>query len=185
MNEQLVIRNSRLGHLIILLALLLLSSVVLWAFFFKEQPFQKGSVGMFICIISSILICVMLYFNLKMIIKNPAVITINEQGFEYNPGGISSGWIPWSNVQEIKFVDVRTSSQNPENIKFKTAIAVKLNDNTTYLNQYNFALKALIKLNTEKYNADILFRKSDFGKKYNEVYDLVNRYWVISKRPRH
>ncbi len=185
MDEQLEIKHSRLIHLVILIPVLALMSITIWAFYFKEDPLMKDDTGIIVCAIIGIIGSIVLYFNLKMLIQNPAIITINKDGFEYNPSGVSSGWIQWSNVEEIKYVDVKTERRNSQGVNLETALAVKLQDNSIYLNQYNIVIKGLMKINQGMYDADILFSLSSFGKKCDDVVALMNKNWASSKRKIH
>jgi hypothetical protein len=182
MQEQLEIKQSRLGHFIILLLVLLLLGIVVWAFYFKEDPLIKDVAGIMICAFIGLLGCVVLYFNLKMLIKNPAVLKINADGFEYNPGGVSSGWVQWSNVEELKYVDVRSVHGNVNGVNLETVFSVKLKDNTSYLKQYNFTIRDLMQTTRKMYDTDILFSLSSFGKRLDEVVALMNKNWDASKK---
>ncbi len=185
MDEQLEIKHSRIVQLVILIPVLGLMSIMVWAFYFKVDPLMKDDTGIIVCAIIGILGSIVLYFNLKMLIQNPAIITINKDGFEYNPGGVSSGWIQWSNVEEIKYVDVKTERRNSQGVNLETALAVKLKDNTIYLNQYNIVIKGLMKINQGMYDADILFSLSSFGKRCDDVVALMDKNWASSKKRSH
>lgn len=176
------IKQNIVGHFIVILAVLLLMGITFWAFFLKDEPVEFGQTGIIILSIIGIIGSAVIYMALKIIIQRPAVITINENGFEYNPGGVSSGWIPWTNVAEIKDVDVNTQQGTLNGPILERALAIKLKDPTSYRDQYNILLKGLMKLNENMYDADIFFRLSSFGKQVNEVKTLMYQYWNESKK---
>lgn len=175
------IKQNLLGHLIASLAVLLLMSITFWAFFLKDEPVDFGQGGIIIISIIGIIGSLVLYMSIKMMIQQPPVITINENGFEYNPGGVSSGWIPWTNVAEIKSVEVRTQQGNLNGPIWERTLAVKLKDPAPYRDQYNVLLRGLMKLNDKMYDADIFFRMSSFGKQVDEVITLMHEHWNASK----
>lgn len=175
------IKPNIAGHLIVFLAVLLLMSITFWAFFLKEEPVEFGQGGIIIIAIIGGIGSIVLYMSLKTMIQRPAIITINENGFEYNPGGVSSGWIPWTNVAEVKSVEVRTQQGNLNGPIWERTLAVKLKDPAPYRDQYNVLLRGLMKLNDNMYDADIFFRLSSFGKQVDEVITLMNQHWKASK----
>lgn len=175
------IKNNRAGHVIILLATLLLMFIVFWAFVLKDNPLQLNAGGVAIILIIGIIGSVCIFMSIKMLVLNPDVIMLNEKGFEYNPGGISSGFMLWSNVDEIKFVDVRTTEGQLNGPIWEQTLAIKLKDTSLYRNQFNSVFKGLMGLNKKMYDADIFFRLSSFGTQAEEVHALMMQYWIESK----
>lgn len=175
------IKNNRAGHFIVILAVLLLMSIVVWAFFFKEDPVPFEGTGLIIISIIGIIGAVVLFMAIRMIIVNPDVIVINEKGFEYNPGGVSSGFMQWTNVAEIKYVDVRTTQGQLNGPVWERALTIKLKDASLYRDQFNPLMKGLMSLNKTMYDGDIFFRLSSFGKQGEEVFSLMMKYWDESK----
>lgn len=171
------IKSNRIGHFIVVLVVLLLIAVVIWALLIKEDPSNINFTGIIILTIVTVIGSVVLFMALKMIIQNPAVITIDDKGFEYNPGGVSSGFVPWSNVGEIKLVNMRTVHGNLNGVVWETALAVKLKDPALYTKQFNPFIKGLMGLNKNMYDADIFFRLSSFGKQAEAVHQLMLRNW--------
>lgn len=163
------------GHIIIVFFVLLLMGITYWALFVNNEVRLETNAYIILIIIFSIGTVVLLK-ALQIIIKKPDVIAINSYGFEYNPGGISSGLIPWSNVQEVKRVSVLTEGGNVGGPIYETTLAVKLKDPADYAEQYNFFLKSLMKLNHNLYDADIFMRLASFGNKAAEVEELMMKY---------
>ncbi len=176
------IKNNRAGHFIVVLAVLLLMAVAFWAFFLKEDPIPIEGGSIIILIIIGGIGTVVLFMAMKMIIQNPDVFFMNEKGFEYNPGGVSSGFMEWTNVADIKFVDVRTQQAQLHGPIWERTLAIKLKDSSVYRNQFNPLMKGLMKVNEKMYDVDIFFRLSSFGKQGEEVYTLMMKYWKESQK---
>ena len=175
------IKNSRFGHVIILLAVLLLLSITFWAFFLKEEPVEFNEGGIFIAVIIGGIGLAVLFMALRAIILNPDVLVINEKGFEYNPGGVSSGFMEWTNVAEMKFTEVRTQQGQLPGPIWERVLAIKFKDPSLYTQQFNPLMRGLMHLNKDMYDADMFFRLSSFGKKVNEVHELMFQCWEKSK----
>ncbi len=175
------IKNNRLGHVIILVAVLFLMGVTFWAFFLKEEPVEFKGGGIIIALIIGGIGGVVLFMALRAIILNPDVLLINEKGFEYNPGGISSGFMEWTNVAEIKFTEVRTQQGQLPGPIWEKVLAIKFKDPSIYTHQYNPLLRGLMHINKNMYDADMFFRLSSFGNKVDEVHTLMMKYWEASK----
>ena len=173
--QQFKIKNNRLGHVIVLLAVILLMSITFWAFFFNDDPVEITGVSLFIMIIIGGIGSVVLFMSVRAIILNPDILVINEKGFEYNPGGISSGFMEWTNVAEIKFIEVITNNKRIAGIE--RVLAIKFKDPSLYYNQFNPAIRILINLNKEMYDADMFFRLSGFGKQAEEVNEFIMNCW--------
>lgn len=171
------IKSNRTGHVIVVLLVLLLMFIVCWAFFIREQPLQLDATGVIILSVVAVIGGMCLFFGVKTIIQNPVVITINENGFEYNPGGISSGFTPWSNVADIKPVNMRTIHGNLNGPVWEQALGIKLKDPSLYTKQFNPLVRGLMSLNKRMYDADIFFRLSSFGKQAEEVRRLMLQNW--------
>ncbi len=175
------IKNNRLGHLIVLLAVLLLMGVTFWAFFLKEEPIEFKGGGIIIAVIIGGIGGMVLFMALRAIILNPDVLVINKRGFEYNPGGVSSGFMEWTNVAEIKFTQVRTTQGQLPGPIWEKVLAIKFKDPSVYTHQFNPLMRGLMNLNKNMYDADMFFRLSSFGNQVNEVHELMLRYWEESK----
>jgi hypothetical protein len=175
--QQFKIKNNRLGHVIVILTVLLLMTITFWAFFLKADPIEMIGGSIFILFIIGGIGSVVLFMALRAIILNPDVLVVNEKGFEYNPGGISSGFMEWTNVAEIKFMEVRMNPGQLSGPIWERVLAIKFKDPTLYSNQFNPLMKGLMNLNKNMYDADMFFRLSSFGKQVEEVYELMIKCW--------
>jgi hypothetical protein len=174
-------KNNRAGHIIILIAVLFLMSVTGWAFFMKEEPIPLEGNGLIIASVIGVIGAVVVFMSLKNIITDPTLLTLTEDGFEYNPSGVSSGFMHWKNVAELKFVDVRTQQGQLNGPIWEQTLAIKFKDPSLYRDQFNAVMKGLMKVNESMYDADMFFRLSDFGKQSEEIYQLMMKYWNQSK----
>lgn len=175
------IKPSIYGHLVVIAAVIILAGITYWGLFGREDAPDADST---VYIIASTVFgigAVVVFMALRIVILQPAIIRINDQGFEYNPGGVSSGFIKWTNVQELKRTEVRTTAGNLPGPVWETVIAIKLKDSSTYTNQFNPFIQSLMKLNDQLYDADIFFRISSFGKQATEVEALMMKHFQASK----
>ena len=178
--DSLQIKRKILPDLVVVLATLLLMGVVGWAFFLKEEPIPLAGPAIFIFFIIGGIGLVVLFFAFKMIIRRPAIITINQEGFEYNPGGVSTGFISWTNVAEVKEVIVRTDNQGSSSPMWETTLGIRLKDPIPFRNQYHSIIRGLMNENEKMYDADIFFRLTDFGKQVDEVKTLMFKFGKIT-----
>ncbi len=113
-----------------------------------------------------------LYF-LKQFFTNPVIIHLTDEGLEYIPAGVSTKFIKWSEIREIKEVNVRVVRGNVPALE--TALGLTLKDPEGYRQQFNAALAGLMKLNEKMYGATVLIQPSSFGKKYPEVKKIITQ----------
>lgn len=177
------IRPKTAVNVIAIVLTLFLMGITAWAIFGKtEDPLELAGPGLIIPAIIVPLGCVVIYFALKAIILRPPVIRIDEQGFEYNPGGVSTGLIPWAHIEDILEVDVRTTRGDQMGPVVETALGIRLKDPETYRNQFNPVIRKLMELNEKMYEVDILFRLSDFGTQVDAMKDSLLGNWRNSRR---
>ena len=179
--DSLQIKSRIIVHIIAILGAVFLMGVVIWALFFKEEPMSLIGPGLIIAVIIGSIGSVIIYMAGKMILTRPPIITIDATGFEYNPGGVSTGHIPWSAVAAVKEVEVLTSGLSRSGPIPELTLGIKLKDPEAYKAQYNAMLRGLMDINQDMYDADIFFRLSDFGKQKEEVKKLMFRYGNKSK----
>jgi len=99
------IRPKIVPNLIVIALTLSLMGITTWAIFFKaDDPLEPKGPGLIIPAIIGPIGCAVLYFAVKTIILRPPVIRIDQDGFEYNPGGVSTGLITWSDIDDIREV---------------------------------------------------------------------------------
>lgn len=177
------IKRPWYSDLLIAFFTLLLMGVVVWAFFIKEDPIPIAGPAIIILLIIMGIGSVILFFAWRMHSSHTPILSVDLSGFEYNPGGVSTGFVFWWNVAEIKEVEVRTTRGDLPGMVWELTLAVKLKDPTEYTQQFNAFIRGLMQLNDKMYDADIFFRLSDFGKQREEVKALMIRNWEASRRP--
>jgi hypothetical protein len=100
------------------------------------------------------------------------------KGFQYTPAGISSGWVLWEDIEEIRESSV-LSGNNIGGPKVVPVLGIKLRLPEKYAANYNPALQKLILLGGQLNNfqtegaGDLLMNPADFGERYEEVKALI------------
>lgn len=172
-----MIPHRRPGHIIAIFFVLLLLGIVYWAFFLKEEPVPLIIPTIIILLIIVVIGAAVLFFAVRMAVSPPPLISINRDGFEYNASGISTRFIPWTDVAEIKDVEVRTYRGNVPGPYMEMTLAVKLNSPDAYQRRHNSFVRGAMKTQRSLYDADIFFRLSDFGEQAEEVKEMMRRNW--------
>lgn len=163
-------------HLIFMLIAIGLAYTPYWAFFLKEDADVPDTMAYLITGGMWAITAGILFFGLKIVIKRPDVILVNDKGFEYNPGGVSSGFVYWADVLEVKRVAVRATAGDAPGPVWETTLAVKMKDATAYRGHFNPFLRGLMHLNEKMYDADIFIRISSLGKQAEAVERLMMKY---------
>lgn len=175
MNE-LRIKPKPIVHVLIALVVILMMMVTWWGLYLREDAPEPDTTSYIITILVVGIGSLILFFIARILIMHPDVLYINDKGFSYNPGGVSSGFIHWEDVQEIKQVNVNTTHGNLPGPVMETAIGIKLKDPEKY-RVYSYALlRPLLKLNKNMYDVDLLIRISDLGKHRQEAEELLQKF---------
>lgn len=95
---------------------------------------------------------------------------VNEQGFEYNPSGQSTGFILWTDVERVAELSVTTNTTRV--MDKETALGVWLKDPEAYYKKWNIVVHKLMQLNEKMYGATVLIQPSSLGKDYERVRQL-------------
>lgn len=139
------------------------------------ETFEKIVYGFFY-IIAHFLIIV---FGQRLFQGMPPVFIATEKGFCYDPAGISTGWILWEDVEEVRESKVLYGSGVNNGPTLLPVLGIKL----MYPEEYNTAAYAPLlqkvitwgqKLNNYQTEGvgDLLLRPSDFGNDYEKVVAL-------------
>lgn len=114
----------------------------------------------------------------RQFFRTTSLFTATSKGFQYIPSGISSGWVLWEDIEEIR----ESSILSGNNIGGPVAIPVlgiKLRSPEKYTDHYNPALKKLVLLGGKLNNfqtegvGDLLLDPALFGQRYEEVKALM------------
>lgn len=146
----------------------------------SEIEFSEKIIFGFFYIIAHFLTIV---FGLRLFKGMPPVFIATEKGFCYEPAGISSGWILWKDVVEVRESTVLYGSSVTNGPRTMPVLGIKLIDPETY-NAKAFVplLRKLVNLG-QKFNnyqtegvGDILIRPEDLGTNYDQVKAIFEQY---------
>lgn len=104
------------------------------------------------------------------LVKNPWTFRMTDEGFEYNPAGVSSGFIRWEDVAEIKYVPVMTNRGGPTQIM---TVGVILKDPHSYIARYPTALGALFEYRKYESETPLVFLYKEFGRDHDRVVAMM------------
>lgn len=178
--------NQLAVNLILFLIIIMFSAGVNIILFSPDLIFEKEQIdhfqfveklifGFFYVVTHFLLIV----FGLRLFKGMPAVFIATEKGFCYEPAGISTGWVLWEDIVDVKETTILYGNSGRIGPRLVPVVGVKLINPEVY-NTAAFA-PLLQKLATagQKINnfqtegaGDILLVPSDFGKEYDRVIAL-------------
>lgn len=178
-------RNARVTHLILLVValgfsvfanlLLFKPTILLNADELKNiTTLQLLAFGLFYSIIHFLIITTV--FRLAK--DTPPVFTATEKGFWYEPAGISTGWILWEDVDEVRESSVLSDRNRVAGqatvlgIKLKYPDAYNASQFTPVFKKFMQYAQQFNNMQTEGVG-DILINPSDFGDDYSAVKELI------------
>lgn len=144
----------------------------------RFELFEKIIFGFFYIIAHFLL----LVFGLRLFKGMPPVFIATEKGFCYEPAGVSSGWILWEDIVEVRESSVLYGSGVNNGPTLMPVLGIKLMNPEEY-NAAAFAplLQWVVSLGQQLNNyqtegvGDILLRPSDFGNEYEKVIALFKQ----------
>jgi hypothetical protein len=124
----------------------------------------------------------LLVFGMRLFKGMPPVFIATEKGFCYEPAGVSSGWILWEDVVEVRESSVLYGSGVNNGPVLMPVLGIKLMNPEEY-NAAAFAplLQRVVSLGQKLNNyqtegvGDLLLRPSDFGNDYGKVIALFKQ----------
>ncbi|RYF88385.1 MAG: hypothetical protein EOO03_08535 [Chitinophagaceae bacterium] len=182
--DELRIKHKPIAHALLALIITGIVLATYWFLFWQTDAPLVDTTSYIIATVVTVIAALTLFFILRIVILKPDVLYMNEDGFEYNPGGVSSGFITWKNVQEVKHIKIRTSQGGINALVWELTIAIKLKDPGEYKPSSNKLLKPLLQLNTSLYDAHLFVRLSDTGNRLEDVENFFARYGN-NNRPLH
>lgn len=100
-------------------------------------------------------------------IKNPWYFRMDEEGFEYSPGGISSGVVKWSEVERLDYTTVKQGGPvSPTHLR---VLGVYLKDPASYISRQPLALHALLEARKFDSGTPLVFQQREFGSRHDQV----------------
>jgi len=173
------VRAPRWAHFVCLVPTIALTGFMTWFVFLQEhEPDAFGRTqeidlaGKFIfgffVLIGVFLIGVFAY----RLFANPPFFVMYEDGFEYSPGGVSTGLIKWSDVVELRDETVVTSVGDVGPARMSVT-AVVLRSPQEYMARFPAALEPLFKLRMKMNSSPILITKSEFGREHDALLAIM------------
>ncbi len=104
------------------------------------------------------------------LVKAPWTFRMTDEGFEYNPAGVSSGFIRWEDVAEIKYVPVTTNRGGPRRIM---TVGIILKDPHSYIARYPAALGVLFEFRKYESETPLVFQFREFGRDHDRVVAMM------------
>lgn len=173
------------GHLILFLAIMGFSALVNTMLFAPEILFNTEQINRFTIfekiifgffyLITHFLVIV---FGQRFFKGMPPVFVATQKGFHYEPAGISTGWVLWEDVAEVKESEVLFGSGVNNGPKLVPVIGIKLFNPEKYRASYAPLLQYVVKIGQKFHNyqtegvGDILIKPSDLGDQYENVLEL-------------
>jgi len=139
------------------------------------QLFEKMIFGFFY-VVAHFLVIV---FGLRLFKGMPPFFIATEKGFCYEPAGVSTGWILWEDISEVKETTILYGNTGITGPALVPVIGIKLINPEVYNTAaYTPLLQKLVSAGQKLNNfqtegaGDILLVPSDFGKDYDRVITL-------------
>jgi hypothetical protein len=114
----------------------------------------------------------------RQLFKPNYLFTATTTGFQYSPAGVSSGWVLWEDVEEIRESSV-LAGNNIGGPTVVPVLGIKLRSPEKYDATYNPALQKLV-LAGRKFNnfqtegvGDLILNPAHFAQRYEEVKALI------------
>lgn len=172
-------RAPRWVHLACLVPTIALTGIMLWAAFLKEnEPDAFGrteEIGLagqvafgFFVLIGLFLIGVFAY----RLFRNPPYFIMYENGFEYSPGGVSTGLIKWSDVVELRDETVVQGGggYGPER---QPVTAVVLRNPGEIIGRFPDPLQSLARARLQMNSSPVLITRGEFGRDHDAMLALM------------
>lgn len=157
-------------HFIALVASAGLVCVLVWFLFLNEEaehPLEWKLGGGAAVAIGTFMAAMSAY----RLVRNPAYFVIREDGFEYSPGGVSTGLIRWSDIEELREEEVLDGNRGVMSRSRVTAVVLR--DADSYMKRFPAALRPLLVSRTQQNGSAILIPHAEFGGKQRAVIALL------------
>lgn len=137
----------------------LTAAFVYFVFLKEDADFDlAGKIGFgFASVVSGSLALLSLY----RIVRDPPYFVMYEDGFEYSPGGVSTGLIKWTDVRELRDESVLNSKVGTPARLPVTAVVLRNPDE--YVRRFPSALRPLFELRMKMNSSPILISRGEFG----------------------
>lgn len=174
------IRPKRISYLVPLPFILLLMFL-----FYKYAIVNSGEgndkvffiAGIFVVAVGAFLTG---YFALQFF-RNPAILKADDQGFEYNPAGVSLGFIPWKDVSGFEEVMVKVVRGDVPT--YEQALAIILKDPEQYRKRFTKPARLLMATSEKINKGTILIEHASMQGRYEEFKELLTQQTRNSRDP--
>ena len=187
--------NQLAGSIILFFAVIGFSSFMNIILFFPDIIFEEEIIEGFLIFEKILfgffyLIChfLVIVFGLRLFRGMPPIFIATEKGFCYEPAGISTGWILWEDVLEVRESSVLKGGPyyGP---KTESVLGIKLRNPEEYnLKTFSPMMKYLVE-SAQKLNdyqtegvGDMLLNPVDFGIHYGKVREILLEYSKRNKK---
>lgn len=137
-----------------------------------------------------VVLFLVIVFGLRFFKGVPPFFIATEKGFCYEPYGVSTGWILWEDISEVKETTILYGNSGRIGPRVVPVLGIKLINPETY-NTAAFTplLQKLVTAGQKVNNfqtegaGDILLVPSDFGKDYDQVIALFKEHTQKNSLP--
>ena len=140
---------------------------------------EKLVVGLFF-VLANFLVIV---FGKRLFSRQPPIFVATAEGFCYEPAGISSGWIRWNDIEEVRETNVLAGSRLRNGPSTIPALGIRLKNPEAYnLAAFTPLMRKLVSLSQDLRNyetdgvGDLLLDPVDFGNDYDHVKSIIKKY---------
>lgn len=166
------IRFNRYYYLITLPFILLLMGLF-YHFVLSPEAVVEDRMFYYVAIGVQVVGAFLAFQCVRQFMKAPVIFRMDQEGFEYNPAGVSSGLVRWKEIQAVEEIDIRTADGNAPNRT--KVLSVKLKDPRAFRSKYNFLIKSALALSEEVNNTSIMIEPAALGKQYEEIREIMIR----------
>jgi len=174
------IKFNRFSYLIPIPFVLFLMWVFYWFTIAEPDENFTGNVKIFLIVtvfVEAVGLFLTIYF-FRQFLKPPVIFRMDDEGFIYNPSGVSTGLIRWdeiSDVNEVNIAEVVPNSQVNE-----LALGIQLKNPAEFRGKYNLFLGKALQLGSKMYHADIIIENKYLRKHYDAVKTEMRRKIPLS-----
>ena len=176
-----------LGNLIFFILVLFMAIFMNFMLFDTEKFFEQEHIETFEMFekVLFFLFYVICHFLLIVLFKRlfsatPPVFIASDKGFRCEPSGISSGWILWEDILEVKESYLLSGNSQSTGPREKLVLGIKLKNPEEYRKtSYSPLLSKLAQVSQRLYNyqtdgvGDVIIDPASLGKKYEEIKSLI------------
>jgi hypothetical protein len=177
------IRYNRFYSLLPIPFIIGLITAFIYFVFIRQEDIDGNRVPVIMYFISGFVTCVglfLIYQFARQFLKPRPLFRMDEEGMEYNEGGIGTGKLPWKEIREIKEIEIRSTKGRRPNTE--TVLGVFLKDPEKYRSNKNAFVSKLMKMSDRMYDTSIFISPGTFGKNYQAVRNKMQEMVTLTNR---